>query len=59
MVVEQRQLKQQVDELVAQEQQLRAREAEVSALVTAEDAQWRDLNSRLDELERALASRPR
>lgn len=36
------------------ESQLRAHESEVSALVTSEERQWSDFNSRLDDLERSL-----
>ena len=36
------------------ESQLRAHESEVSALLTREERQWLDFNSRLDDLERSL-----
>ena len=50
-------IKAQVEELGAQETRLRGREAELSNVVSAEQAQWAELNRRLDELERELAAR--
>ena len=50
-------MKSQVDEFSAQETRLRARETELSNVVSAEQAQWTELNRRLDELERQLAER--
>jgi hypothetical protein len=37
-----------------EESRLAAREAEMAARVAAEERRWRDLNARLDQLERAL-----
>jgi chromosome segregation ATPase len=50
-------MKVQLDELSARETRLRAREAELSNAVAAEQAQWTELNRRLDDLERELAGR--
>ena len=54
---EQSGIKSQVDELGVHETRLRAREAELSNVVSTEQTQWAELNRRLDELERELASR--
>ena len=50
-------MKQALAMLAAREQRLRAREAELAATLSAEQAQWFELNRRLDELERTLNAR--
>ena len=42
--------KPQLDAAAAREQQLRAREAELSASIVTEDARWRDLINRLEQM---------
>jgi DNA repair exonuclease SbcCD ATPase subunit len=54
---EQTALRSQIDDRGAQETRLRAREAELSNVAAAEQAQWNELNGRLDALERELAAR--
>jgi hypothetical protein len=51
---EQRVLKQQIEEMTAEEQRLRLRETELAAALAAEQTAWNELNRRLDELERIL-----
>ena len=46
-----------IDERAAREGRLRAREAELASAVAVEQAQWVEINRRLDELERELAGR--
>jgi hypothetical protein len=41
---------------VAREQELRGREAELTGFISNEQGRWTDFNSRLDELERSLAT---
>jgi chromosome segregation ATPase len=55
--VQQRALKEQLDNLVAAEARVRAREAELASVLSVEQNQWAELNRRLDELERQLAAR--
>jgi chromosome segregation ATPase len=54
---EQLNLKSALDGYPAQETRLRARDSEFANLVTVEQAQWVELNRRLDDLERELAGR--
>jgi chromosome segregation ATPase len=54
---EQAAMKMQIDEAAAQETRLRARDAELANQVAIEQAQWNELNRRLDDLERELAAR--
>lgn len=49
-----RAVKQQIDAMSLEEQQLRAREAEAASALAAEQNQWNDLTRRLDELEKSL-----
>jgi chromosome segregation ATPase len=51
-----RMLKHQIDAHAAEEQRLRARETELSGVLAIEQTQWAELNRRLDEFERELAS---
>jgi hypothetical protein len=53
----QSELKPAIEHESAKEQRLRAREAELSTVLAAEQTQWLELNRRLDELEREMASR--
>ena len=48
------QMRRQLAEQEAREQQLRAAESELTNALSAEQARWSDFNSSLDELERAL-----
>lgn len=57
LVQEHRDVKRQAEQMVVREQQLRAREAELANVASAELGSWTDLNKRLDELERELAAR--
>jgi chromosome segregation ATPase len=50
-------IKQAIEQVSAKEQRLRAREAEMSTALAAEQTQWMELNRRLDELEREIAAR--
>lgn len=54
---EQLNLKSALDGFPAQETRLRARDSELATLVAVEQAQWVELNRRLDDLERDLAGR--
>jgi hypothetical protein len=56
-VQQQARLKELAEHLSAEEQRLRAREAELSSYWAGEQTQWMELNRRLDELEREMASR--
>ena len=47
-------MKQQLSALTAREPRLRAREAELGAVVAEEQNQWLLLNRKLDEIERTL-----
>jgi chromosome segregation ATPase len=49
--------REQVTDLAAREQRLRARENELAAVLAAEETQWAELNRRVDEVERSLAIR--
>lgn len=53
----QTEIKQAIEQVSAKEQRLRAREAELSTALAAEQTQWMELNRRLDEVERDIASR--
>jgi len=48
-------MRRQLVELRAQEQRLRAREAELDSSYGSEQARWVEISNRLDELERTLA----
>lgn len=48
------QMRRQLTEQEAREQQLRASESDLTNALSAEQARWSDFNSRLDELERTL-----
>jgi chromosome segregation ATPase len=50
-------MKMQIDESAGRELRLRARESELANAVAAEQAQWLDLNRRVDQLEQDLAAR--
>jgi hypothetical protein len=50
-------LRNMIEQHQRRDRELRAREAELSALISAEENRWMDFNSRLDEIERSL-SRP-
>jgi uncharacterized protein (DUF3084 family) len=54
---EQMAIKQQLEECARQEIRSRARESELANLAAAEQAQWLDLNRRVDQLEQELAAR--
>jgi chromosome segregation ATPase len=47
----------QLEEHAGQENRLRARESELANLAAAEQAQWLDVNRRVDQLEQELANR--
>jgi DNA repair exonuclease SbcCD ATPase subunit len=57
LVEHQARVKEVLEQLRAQEQRLRAHEAELSSYLAEEQTQWMELNRRLDELERQIASR--
>jgi uncharacterized protein (DUF3084 family) len=50
-------IRQELANLSTREGRLRLREAELANLMAAEQAQWMELNRRLDDLERALTAR--
>jgi predicted nucleic acid-binding Zn-ribbon protein len=54
---EQTNIKSELEDRTAQEVRVRGREAELASLVAVEQAQWVELNRRLDELERELSAR--
>ena len=54
---EQAATKMQLEELAGRELRLRARDMELSNLAAAEQAQWAELNRRVDQLEQELAAR--
>jgi hypothetical protein len=56
-VQEQAALKEQLTQLSGREQRLRARESQLAAALGAEQAQWAEINNRVDEVERSLGMR--
>jgi chromosome segregation ATPase len=58
MIQEQADAKNQVAELTAREQRLRARESELAGALATERQLWTELNRRLDEVERAINTPP-
>jgi hypothetical protein len=55
--VQQRNIKDQLDAVMANDIRLRARDADLANALAAEQSQWTEINRRFDELERQLARR--
>lgn len=57
LLQEQASIMEQLSDITAREQRLRVREAQLAAVLGAEETQWAELNRRVDEVERSLAAR--